>query len=96
MRLGSARKAEFLEVCTGAVSGEWLERPAGGSVAYIGTDQAVMDLPSFRLKGRGAGVLWRGWETYRQISNRNKALVGFDWLRTKLFGGAHADSFQPG
>ncbi len=59
---------------------------AGGSVAYIGGDQAVMDLPSFRLKGRGAGVLWRGWETYRQISNRNKALVAFDWLRTRLFG----------
>jgi NADH dehydrogenase FAD-containing subunit len=55
-------------------------------VAYIGTDQAVMDLPSFQLKGRGAGVLWRGWETYRQISNRNKALVAFDWLRTRLFG----------
>lgn len=55
-------------------------------MAYIGGDQAVMDLPSFRLKGRGAGVLWRGWETYRQISNLNKALVAFDWLRTRLFG----------
>ena len=55
-------------------------------MAYIGGDQAVMDLPSFRLKGRGAGVLWRGWETWRQISSRNKALVAFDWLRTRLFG----------
>lgn len=33
-----------------------------------------------------AGLLWRGFETYSQISFRNQSLVAVDWFRTKLFG----------
>ena len=59
----------------------------GGTVAYVGSDQAVMELPTWgNLKGYSAGFLWRGWETYRQISFRNQCLVAFDWAKTKLFG----------
>ncbi|KAK9836804.1 hypothetical protein WJX74_008426 [Apatococcus lobatus] len=59
----------------------------GGTVAYVGSDQAVMELPTWgNLKGYSAGFLWRGWETYRQISFRNQCLVAFDWLKTKVFG----------
>ena len=32
------------------------------------------------------GVMWKGFETYSQISLRNIFLVGSDWVRTKLFG----------
>ena len=38
------------------------------------------------LTGYGAGLAWKGFETYSQISFRNKCLVATDWLRTKLFG----------
>lgn len=33
-----------------------------------------------------AGLLWKGFETYSQVSLRNIFLVGLDWVRTKLFG----------
>ena len=33
-----------------------------------------------------AGLLWKGFETYSQISIRNMLLVAGDWVRTKLFG----------
>ena len=36
--------------------------------------------------GLGAGVLWRGFETYRQISFRNQCLVVGDFIKTKIFG----------
>jgi hypothetical protein len=35
---------------------------------------------------RYAGVLWKSFETYSQISFRNRCLVFTDWLRTKMFG----------
>ncbi|GMH44754.1 hypothetical protein BSKO_12706 [Bryopsis sp. KO-2023] len=58
-----------------------------GSLAYVGTDKAVMDLPVIGpLWGFGAGLVWKSFETYSQISSRNQLLVALDWLRTKLFG----------
>ena len=36
--------------------------------------------------GLGAGILWRGFETYRQISFRNQCLVVGDFIKTKIFG----------
>jgi NADH:ubiquinone reductase (non-electrogenic) len=58
-----------------------------GSLAYVGSDRAVMDLPKFGpVLGTGAYVLWRSYETFAQISLRNQLLVGLDWVRTKLFG----------
>ena len=58
-----------------------------GDLAYVGSDKAVMQLPTFGLiQGAGAFFLWRGYETFRQISFRNKCLVAFDTLRSKIFG----------
>eukprot|EP00884_Botryococcus_braunii_P007779 jgi/Botrbrau1/17001/Bobra.49_2s0060.1 len=59
-----------------------------GSLAYIGNDKAVMAIPGLKapILGYGAGILWKGFETYSQVSLRNIFLVGLDWVRTKLFG----------
>ncbi|GAX84552.1 hypothetical protein CEUSTIGMA_g11973.t1 [Chlamydomonas eustigma] len=58
-----------------------------GSAAYVGSDNAVFDVPMLGpLTGKGAGLVWKGFETYSQFSFRNKCLVASDWLRTKLFG----------
>ena len=58
-----------------------------GSAAYVGSDNAVFDVPRVGpLTGLFAGIVWKGFETYSQISFRNKCLVATDWVRTKLFG----------
>lgn len=58
-----------------------------GSLAYVGQDKAVMDVPKLGpVFGRSAGFLWKGYETYAQFSWRNRCLVAIDWLRTKIFG----------
>ncbi|KAK9830323.1 hypothetical protein WJX72_011009 [[Myrmecia] bisecta] len=57
-----------------------------GAFAYVGGDKAVMDSPLGKVTGLGAGVLWRGFETYSQFSFRNVVLVSLDWARTKIFG----------
>jgi len=58
-----------------------------GSLAYIGGDEAVMDVPVVgALTGRAAGLGWKGFETLSQISPRSQALVATDWLRSKIFG----------
>ena len=58
-----------------------------GALAYVGRDRAVMDVPNVGpLWGLGAGLVWKGFETYSQFSLRNRALVSIDWLRTKVFG----------
>lgn len=58
-----------------------------GSLAYVGRDRAVMDVPGLGpLTGFFAGLAWKGFETYSQFSFRNVCLVTIDWVRTKLFG----------
>lgn len=58
-----------------------------GSLAYVGGDKAVMDVPGLQpITGFAAGLLWKGFETYSQISLRNMLLVSGDWVRAKLFG----------
>lgn len=58
-----------------------------GSLAYVGGDKAVMDIPKVGpILGREAGLLWKGYETFAQISLRNQLLVFNDWVRTKMFG----------
>lgn len=58
-----------------------------GSFAFIGSNEAVAKLPGVGvLAGWSAGALWRGFETVNQQSTRNRASVGFDMLRTRLFG----------
>jgi NADH:ubiquinone reductase (non-electrogenic) len=58
-----------------------------GSLAYVGDDNAVMDIPVIGpITGRAAGYGWKGFETISQISVRNQVLVATDWLRSKIFG----------
>eukprot|EP01025_Chloroclados_australasicus_P007534 TRINITY_DN12441_c0_g1_i4.p1 TRINITY_DN12441_c0_g1~~TRINITY_DN12441_c0_g1_i4.p1 ORF type:complete len:608 (-),score=41.02 TRINITY_DN12441_c0_g1_i4:269-2092(-) len=58
-----------------------------GSLAYVGADQAVLDVPSLGpVFGLGAGLVWKGFETYSQFSFKNKCLVALDWIRSKIFG----------
>ncbi|KIY96076.1 NADH dehydrogenase, extrinsic [Monoraphidium neglectum] len=58
-----------------------------GSLAYVGSDKAVMDVPKLGpIFGTGAGLLWKSYETFAQISLRNQLLVATDWVRTKVFG----------
>jgi len=58
-----------------------------GSLAYVGSDKAVMDVPNVGpLTGRAAGFAWKGFETFSQISLRNMASVATDWIRTKIWG----------
>lgn len=46
-----------------------------------------MDIPKVGpIFGTGAGIMWKGYETFAQISLRNQLLVISDWVRTKLFG----------
>lgn len=51
-----------------------------GSAAYVGSDNAVFDVPIIGpLYGWYAGLLWKSFETYSQISFRNRCLVFTDW-----------------
>ena len=46
-----------------------------------------MDVPQLGpIFGTAAGLLWKGYETFAQISLRNQLLVFNDWVRTKVFG----------
>lgn len=61
-----------------------------GTFAYVGMDRAVLSLPSTypfsALQGWLVGLTWRGFETWGQVSARNRWMVQSDWLRTKIFG----------
>lgn len=84
--------AEFFVECAGDA-----EKLAGdqsrfdyvykGSLAYIGKNAAVADIPGFTIvKGFAAGIIWKSFETISQVSVRNIFLVASDMIRTKLFG----------
>ena len=58
-----------------------------GSAAYVGSDRAVFDTVwAGPVTGVTAGWAWKGFETYQQISLRNRLHVAWDWLRVKVFG----------
>ena len=58
-----------------------------GSLAYIGKNAAVADIPGFAIvKGVAGGLIWKSFETISQVSVRNIFLVAADMIRTKLFG----------
>ncbi|CAK4350434.1 unnamed protein product [Aphanomyces euteiches] len=58
-----------------------------GSLAFIGADEAVANLPGIGiLQGILTGLLWRGFETSGQQSIRNRVAVASDQVRSKLFG----------
>ncbi|CAK9786607.1 FAD/NAD(P)-binding domain-containing protein [Cutaneotrichosporon oleaginosum] len=61
-----------------------------GSLAYIGSEKAIADLPLFNgnvASGGGAAMLfWRSAYVSTLYSVRNRTLVMADWLKVKLFG----------
>ncbi|KZT21957.1 NADH dehydrogenase [Neolentinus lepideus HHB14362 ss-1] len=62
-----------------------------GSLAYIGSDKAIADLPFFGDGNLATGgvatyLFWRSAYLSSLFSFRNRAFVASDWLKTKLFG----------
>ncbi|TFK24008.1 NADH dehydrogenase [Coprinopsis marcescibilis] len=61
-----------------------------GSLAYIGSDRAIADLPFMNGNVATAGVatylFWRSAYLSTLFSLRNRTLVATDWLKVKLFG----------
>ncbi|GAA5921367.1 hypothetical protein JCM3775_003010 [Rhodotorula graminis] len=61
-----------------------------GSLAYIGSDKAIADLPMMQGNLAAAGFatyyFWRSAYISQLFSLRNRVLVGADWLKTKVLG----------
>ncbi|TFK83106.1 NADH dehydrogenase [Polyporus arcularius HHB13444] len=61
-----------------------------GSLAYIGSDRAIADLPFFNGNLATGGVatflFWRSAYLTTLFSLRNRTLVATDWIKVKLFG----------
>jgi len=61
-----------------------------GSLAYIGSDKAIADLPllngNFASGGVATYLFWRSAYISSLFSLRNRFLVMNDWLKVKLFG----------
>jgi len=61
-----------------------------GSLAYIGKEKAIADLPFFNGNFASGGVatflFWRSAYISTLFSMRNRVLVANDWLKVKLFG----------
>mmetsp|Transcript_75852 Transcript_75852/g.183339 ORF Transcript_75852/g.183339 Transcript_75852/m.183339 type:complete len:687 (+) Transcript_75852:73-2133(+) len=58
-----------------------------GALAYLGNGNAAFDVPVIgAITGPLAGIAWKGYETISQVSWKNRALVGWDWVRTEVFG----------
>jgi len=58
-----------------------------GSLAYLGGGAAAFDLPVVgSVTGPVAGLAWKLYETTAQLSWKNRALVGLDWIRSEVFG----------
>ncbi|CAE7456582.1 NDE1 [Symbiodinium microadriaticum] len=62
-----------------------------GRLAYLGQSQAVAELgvgetTMSQSKGLAAFVLWRSVYIVKQVSFRNRVLVLFDWIKSRIFG----------
>jgi NADH:ubiquinone reductase (non-electrogenic) len=61
-----------------------------GSLAYIGSDKAIADLPflngNFASGGVATFLFWRSAYVSTLFSLRNRTLVLADWVKVKLFG----------
>ncbi|KAJ6584303.1 pyridine nucleotide-disulfide oxidoreductase-domain-containing protein [Mycena sp. CBHHK59/15] len=61
-----------------------------GTLAYIGSDKAIADLPflngSFASGGFLTYYFWRSAYISTLFSLRNRTLVATDWIQTKVFG----------
>ena len=60
-----------------------------GIMAYIGDNKAVVNVADVRglnRWGNFAFVLWRSVYITKQVSIRNRILILFDWLKSRVFG----------
>ena len=64
-----------------------------GLLAYVGDDRALTQFElgkSQRLRyeasGRFAFLLWKSVYVTKQVSFRNRVLILFDWMKTRVFG----------
>lgn len=60
-----------------------------GIMSYIGNKKAVMQVDmdlDVNLWGQFAFLLWRSVYITKQVSMRNRVLILFDWLKTRVFG----------
>lgn len=63
-----------------------------GIMAYVGDGQALTQFEAgspdvgFKLYGQFAFILWRSVYITKQVSFRNRVLILFDWLKTRVFG----------
>jgi NADH dehydrogenase FAD-containing subunit len=57
-----------------------------GQLAYVGGSDAVGEIGHWKLTGFATWWVWRATVWVEQNSFRNKVLIGFDWVKTQLFG----------
>ena len=59
-----------------------------GMLAYVGENKALAEVPKagIRLRGAITYFFWRSAYLTRLVSLKNKVLVLFDWIKTRLFG----------
>jgi len=62
-----------------------------GMLAYTGGGEALSqvqlgDVPILSVAGSVSYLLWRSVYLVKQVATRNRILVTFDWLKSKLFG----------
>ncbi|KAJ3278284.1 NADH:ubiquinone oxidoreductase [Borealophlyctis nickersoniae] len=58
-----------------------------GTLAYIGDDRAIADLPgSIHIGGALTYYFWRSAYLSNLFTLRNRTLVLFDWVKTSMFG----------
>lgn len=57
-----------------------------GMLAYIGSNRALADLTTVRAHGYATWLFWRSVYLTKLVSLKNKILVLFDWLKTRIFG----------
>ncbi|TPX33233.1 hypothetical protein SmJEL517_g03809 [Synchytrium microbalum] len=70
-----------------SLSIEPFENVTFGTLAYIGSGQAIADLPGgVALGGALTFYFWRSAYMSNLFSWRNRALVAFDWTKATLFG----------
>jgi NADH:ubiquinone reductase (non-electrogenic) len=57
-----------------------------GMLAYVGRNRALADLENFKGRGWVTWLFWRSAYLSRIVSLKNKVLVLFDWVKTRVFG----------
>ena len=62
-----------------------------GILAYVGSDKGVSEVEvpgglNLKVSGYLSFLLWRSVYITKQVSTRNRVLILFDWIKTRVFG----------